>query len=99
MLLQEPVKGRIENDSKCWDNSIYKPFHKLLIHGAFVQIQVKQLLQTSLSPPVVVDGDRVAGVGDLVVGLACVLVLIVVRVLHRLGGRLTVGYLGIVRVG
>ena len=81
------------------ENCNYKPFHKLLIHGAFVQIQVKQLLQTSLSPPVVVDGDRVAGVGDLVVGLACVLVLIVVRVLHRLGGRLTVGYLGIVRVG
>ena len=58
------------------------PLHEHLIDGAFVQIQVKHLLQAPLPPPVVVHGDRVARVGDHVVRVARVLVLVVVRVLH-----------------
>ena len=75
------------------------PLHELLINRAFVQIQVKQLLQTPFPPPVVVHCDRVARVGDLVVGGALVCVLVVVCVHQSLGGRLTLRYLGIVCVG
>ena len=72
----------------------------MLVNRASVQVQVKELFQASLPspPPVVVDCDRVAGVCDLVVRVARVLVLIVVRVLQRLCGRLAVRYLRVVRV-
>ena len=47
------------------------PLHELLVYGAFIQVQVKQLLQTSLPPPppppVVVHSDRVTRVHDRVV--------------------------------
>ena len=80
------------------------PLHELLVDRAFIQVQVKQLLETSLPPPpppppVVVHGDRVARVIDSVVRVARVLVLVVVRVRQSLGGRLTLSYLGIVRIG
>ena len=72
----------------------------MFVNRASVQVQVKELFQASLPspPPVVVDCDRVASVCDLVVRVASVLVLIVVRVLQRLCGRLTVRYLRVVRV-
>ena len=79
------------------------PLHELLVDRAFIQVQVKQLLETSLPPPppppVVVHGDSVARVIDSVVRVARVLVLVVVRVRQSLGGRLTLSYLGIVRIG
>ena len=75
------------------------PLHELLINGAFIQVQAKQLLQTPLPPPVVVHRHRVPRVRDRVVRVARVRVLVVVRVCQSLGGRLTLSYLGIVRVG
>ena len=72
----------------------------MLVNRTSVQVQVKELFQASLPspPPVVIDCDRVARVCDLVVRVARVLVLVVVRVLQRLRGRLTVRYLRIVCV-
>ena len=72
----------------------------MLVNRASVQVQVKELFQASLPspPPVVIDCDRVARVCDLVVRVARVLVLVVVRVLQSLRGRLTVRYLRVVCV-
>ena len=72
----------------------------MFVNRASVQVQVKELFQASLPspPPVVIDSDRVASVCDLIVRVACVLVLVVVRVLQSLRGRLTVRYLRVVRV-
>ena len=72
----------------------------MFVNRASVQVQVKELFQTSLpSPPsVVIDCDRVASVCDLIVRVARVLVLVVVRVLQSLRGRLAVRYLRVVRV-
>ena len=81
-------------------NRYFLPLHEMLVNRASVQVQVKELFQTSLPspPPVVIDCDRVASVCDLIVRVARVLVLVVVRVLQSLRGRLTVRYLRVVRV-